>query len=91
MTHTQVPGIAAQGGRILTARDNERAVDVIESAERTAPYCACGSHMVAVAHDSQVWLECSEQSQPKTGVSGFLARVTSFTHTRRMIMELPTA
>jgi hypothetical protein len=91
MTHTQVPGITTQGPHILTQRDNERAVDLIESAERSVPYCACGSHMVAVAHDSHIWLECLNQTQPKNGLSGFYARITSFTHTRRMIMELPSA
>ena len=91
MTHTQVPGVAAQRGPFLTERDNHRAVDIIESAERSAPYCACGSHMIAVAHDQEVWLECAKHSQTRTGLSGLIARVTSFTHTRRMIMELPSA
>jgi hypothetical protein len=91
MTHTHVPGVAAHPRPLLTERENQRAVDLIETAERSAPYCLCGSHMIAVADTDQVWLECSERAQPRSGLSGLFARVTSFTHTRRMIMELPSA
>ena len=89
MTHTQVPGVAAQPAPFLNERDNERAVDRIESAERSAPYCLCGRHMIAVADDSRVCLECVARSEEKTGVAALFARITSFGHTRRMIMELP--
>jgi hypothetical protein len=88
MTHTHVPGIAAQPASFLNERENERAVDVIESAERSAPYCPCGRHMIAVADGNQVWLECSGRSIEKTGIFGLVARITGTSHTRRMIMEL---
>lgn len=91
MTHTQVPGVASHSGSFLSEGDNQRAVDLIESAERSAPYCACGAHMIAVAHDAEIWLECSQHAQPRSGLSGLLARVTSFAHSRRMIMEVPSA
>jgi hypothetical protein len=91
MTQSQSPGIAAQPTPFLAAHENERAVDLIESAERSAPYCHCGSHMVAVARDGHVWLECAQLSTEKSGISAILARLTSFGHSRRMIMELPTA
>lgn len=91
MTHTQVPGVAARPAPYLTERDNQRAVDLIETAERSAPYCLCGAHMLAVAHAEHIWLECSTQSKPRRGLSALAARFTSFTHTRRMIMELPSA
>jgi hypothetical protein len=87
MTHTQIPGVAAQPAPFLGERENQRAVDLIESAERAAPYCPCGSHMVAVSHDTQVWLECAELSREKQGLSGAIARLTSWTHARSMIME----
>ena len=90
MTHTQIPGVAVQPGPFLTERDNQRAVDMIERAERAAPYCLCGGHMIAVADDDQVWLECSSRNQEKTGISAIFARLTAFGHTRRMIMELPS-
>jgi hypothetical protein len=91
MTHTPVPGVAAQPANFLNERENARAVDLIENAERTAPYCLCGRHMLAVADGSQVWLECSSRSEQKNGLAGLFARVTAVGHTRRMIMELPTS
>ena len=89
MTHTQVPGVAAQPAPFLTERENERAVDLIERAERAAPYCLCGRHMIAVAEGGSVYLECSGRTEEKRGLAGLFARVTAFGHTRRMIMELP--
>ncbi len=91
MTHTQVPGITAGRRPFLSERENQRAVDLIENAERSAPYCLCGSHMIAVAHDEEVWLECSSQAEQKTGLSGLFARLTSIGHTRRLIMEVPSS
>ena len=91
MTQSQAPGIAAQPTPFLSERENQRAVDLIESAERSAPYCLCGAHMIAVAHDEQVWLECADQGTEKSGIGAILARLTSLGHTRRMIMELPSA
>jgi hypothetical protein len=89
LAHTQVPGVATHPTPFLTDRENQRAVDLIESAERAAPYCLCGKHMVAVAQDEQIWLECSSRMEEKTGLAGFVARITAFGHTRRMIMDLP--
>ncbi len=91
MTHTHVPGIAAQPSSFLADRENERAVDLIESAERSAPYCPCGRHMIAVADDDRIWLECSSKSEEKTGPGGLFSRLTAFAHSRSMIMELPSA
>jgi hypothetical protein len=89
MTHTHVPGVAAKPAPFLNERDNQRAVDIIERAERTAPYCLCGRHMLAIADGDAIWLECSGLGAPKAGIRGFLARVAAFGHSRRMIMELP--
>jgi hypothetical protein len=89
MTHTQVPGIAGQTTTFLSERENERAVDLIESAERSAPYCPCGRHMIATAEGTQVWLECVSRTEEKSGVSAMFSRLTALGHTRRMIMELP--
>jgi hypothetical protein len=77
--------------RILSQRENERAVDRIEAAERSSPYCICGSHMLAVAHGDEIWLECAEASQERSGLAGILARLTALGHTRRMVLQLPTA
>ncbi len=89
MTHTQVPGVAAQRTPFLSERENERAVDLIESAERSAPYCLCGRHMIATADGTQIWLECASRTEEKSGISAVFARLTALGHTRRMIMELP--
>jgi hypothetical protein len=89
MTHTQVPGVAAHPAPFLTERENERAVDRIESAERSAPYCLCGRHMVAVADEQAIYLVCSSRTEERRGASGLIARLTALGHTRRMIMELP--
>ena len=91
MTHTQVPGIAAQPASFINERENARAVELIESAERSAPYCLCGRHMIAVADGDAIVLECSSRNEEKSGFSAILARVTAFGHTRRMIMEIPSA
>lgn len=89
MTHTQVPGVAAQPAPFLDERENARAVDLIEHAERSAPYCLCGRHMIAVADGESIYLECSSRTEEKSGLSAVVARITAFGHTRRMIMELP--
>ena len=91
MAHTQVPGVAARPAPFLTERENQRAVDLIERAERSAPYCHCGKHMVAVAQDDQIWLECSSRLHDKDGLAGLFARITAFGHIRHVIMDLPAA
>ena len=91
MAHTQAPGVAAQPAPYLNDYENQRAVDLIESAERSVPYCACGRHMLAVADGPAIWLECSSRREQKADVAGALARLTAFSHTRRRIMDLPTA
>lgn len=76
--------------RELQAREQARAVDMIEAAERSAPYCLCGAHMLAVADESgAVWLECSERGRERNALEAVYARLTGWTHTRRMIMEQP--
>jgi hypothetical protein len=80
--HTQGP---------LSERENERAVDTIERAERLAPYCTCGRHMLAVAEGSVIWLECSSLIEPKVGIRARLAWLTALNHKRQKIMELPVA
>jgi hypothetical protein len=91
MAQTPTPGVAAP--TLLNARDNERAVDVIERAERSAPYCACGAHMIAVAHGQEIWLECSSRRRAveRTGLAGLIGRMLAVMHTRRLIMEVPAA
>jgi hypothetical protein len=91
MTQSQAAGFATRPHALIGERENQRAVELIESAERSSPYCLCGSHMLAVARGEEVWLECAGQATEKTGLAGLVARLTAFSHTRRMIMELPAA
>jgi len=91
MTQSQAAGFATRPTALLTQRDNQRAVELIESAERSAPFCLCGSHMLAVARGEQVWLECAELATEKAGLAGLVARMTAFSHTRRLIMDLSAA
>ena len=92
MTSGRSPGVTAPTiPHTLSEIENQRAVDRIESAERSAPYCLCGAHTLAVAEGNHVWLECSSQVAPRQGLGGLVARLTAFGHTRRLIMELPSA
>ena len=88
---TQSPTVAAQPAPFLSERENQRAVDLIESAERSAPYCLCGAHMIAIERDGEVWLECAEQRKEKRGFRAILSRLSFLGHTRQLIMELPRA
>lgn len=91
MTQSPAAGFETRPAPFLTERENQRAVELIESAERSAPFCLCGSHMLAVAHEDEVWLECAEQTREKTGMAALIGRLTAFSHSRRLLMELPSA
>ena len=91
MTQSPTTGFATRPAPLLTERENQRAVELIESAERSSPTCLCGSHMLAVAHGDAVWLECAEQTRSKEGLAAFIGRLTAFSHSRRLLMELPSA
>ena len=88
---TSAENTQGRTARELNARETARAVDMIETAERSAPYCTCGAHMLAVADESgAVWLECSERNRERNALAAVFARLTGWTHTRRLIMEQPT-
>lgn len=86
MTQSQSAGFTTRPMPILTERENQRAVEIIESAERAMPHCPCGSHMLAVAEADGVWLECAEHTRERTGVAALVARLTALGHSRRRIM-----
>jgi hypothetical protein len=69
--------------------DRDALVDLVEDAERTNPFCACGAPMIVAEHEGGLWLECS--ARRRTG-EGLLARVTSFDwlapHRRRLLVDL---
>ena len=66
MTRSHAAGMTTRPTPFLTERENQRAVELIEAAERTSPYCLCGSHMLAVAHGDEVWLECASRDQARS-------------------------
>jgi hypothetical protein len=91
MAHSHQSGAAAQPAPFLTEHENMRAVDLIERAERSAPYCLCGRHMLAVADGTEIWLECASRTERRSGLAGLVSRLTVFGHTRQLVMELPSA
>lgn len=46
--------------------ENYQAVQRIEDAMRTTPFCACGSWTVVVADGDRIRLECSTLQEPKS-------------------------
>ena len=93
---TQGQSAASATGGIAFARlselENERAVERIETAEREDPTCVCGAHMVAVARNGSLWLECSNVQRRGDGARGLLRQVMDMLgHSRRRIMDLPAS
>ena len=64
------PGLAAE-----QLHGQLHPLDLIENAERSNPHCLCGAHMIAVAHDDRVWLECTPRNTERQGLSSILARL----------------
>ncbi len=94
MTQTQPAGSvdASAPATRLSALEQERALERIESAEREGPNCVCGAYMVAVARDGTLWLECSSVQHHRGGLTGLLGRFMDILgHSRRRVMELPVS
>ena len=64
-----------------------RALERIEQAMRTTPFCVCGEPNVPVSHGDDIWLECATRIEPK----GILRRLISLDfavgHTARVIVD----
>jgi len=68
--------------------DRLAVLNVIESAERATPTCECGAIMGAVMRDSELWLECGAQPQPRDGrLAWAVAFLTERPHTRRLLLD----
>lgn len=68
--------------------DNWRALELIERAEREAPFCACGQPNVPVGRNGGVWLECASlQTLPDGRIRRLLSTLDSRAHTRRLIVD----
>jgi hypothetical protein len=71
---------------------NTHYVDIIEQAADTTPYCPCGQHTTPVWRNGTVWLECASLGEPRGGVvARLVGAVTSTTHIRVPIVEVPAA
>ena len=69
--------------------DHARAVDLIEKAIDTRPFCSCGRHTTPVWRDGVVWLECSSLGDPREGVvARFVAAATAPAHVRTPIVDV---
>jgi hypothetical protein len=70
--------------------DQARAVDLIETAVDTRPFCFCGRHTTPVWRDGVVWLECSSLGDPRDGViARIVAAATTPAHLRTPIVDIP--
>jgi hypothetical protein len=69
--------------------DDERALDLIEQAMSTDPFCpVCDAPTEIRDHDGRLWLECSTAAA--VAPAGLRARLgASFTsHPRRLVLDL---
>ena len=63
------------------------AVDQIERAQRDQPFCpACFAPTVPVAEAGQIWLRCSRDLEPHTGLGRLLAFFPLGGHTQHSIV-----
>ena len=68
--------------------DNDKALDLIEQAERQTPLCSCCTPTVPVGHPGGVWLECSTLQGPRLRGSRWLQPLDLFSpHLRRLVVD----
>jgi len=64
------------------------AVDQIERAQREEPFCpTCGAPTVPVADAGQIWLRCSQDIQPHSGLARLLSFFPLGGHIQRSILS----
>jgi hypothetical protein len=68
--------------------DNDRALEIIESAARTQPTCPCGSHTVTVARGDIVRLSCATLHRPRSIVRRLLTLDFAYPHIDRTVIDL---
>jgi len=74
----------------MNVRTTSRALDLIESAIRSQPYCPCGEPTDAVARDGEIWLDCVTLREDK-GVLQRLMTLDFATHLSRPVVADPAA
>jgi hypothetical protein len=72
----------------MNSTTNTRALDLIESAVRSTPYCACGEPTDAIAREGEIWLECVTLREEK-GIVRRLLSLDFVGHVSRPIVDDP--
>ena len=74
---------------VTAVEANVAALEAIERAERSTPFCTCGEPTSPVGRDGAVWLQCiSLNDEPKGGpVARLLRAITEPAHVREVIIE----
>jgi hypothetical protein len=69
--------------------ENWAAIEAIEQAESTTPFCSCGELTSAAARDGNVWLECISLREEPTGgtIVRFLRSIMAPVHVRELIID----
>ena len=68
--------------------DNDRALELIESAARSQPSCPCGSHTVTIARDDIVRLSCATLERPAGIARRILTLDFAYPHIDRKVIDL---
>ena len=72
----------------MHAPTTTRALDLIESAIRSQPFCPCGQPTDAVTRDGEIWLDCVTLREDK-GVIRRLMTLDFATHVSRPLVADP--
>ncbi len=68
--------------------DQAHVLDVLEQAQRRAPFCrACMSPTTPVAREGVIWLECASMQEDRPFLKKLLSLDFGGTHMRRVILE----
>jgi hypothetical protein len=65
---------------------NTHALDLIESAIRSTPYCVCGEPTDAIAREGEIWLDCVTLREEK-GIVRRLLSLDFVPHVSRPIVD----
>lgn len=68
--------------------DTEKALEVIELAQRDMPFCGCGRPTLVVGESGQLWLDCVAGHTPvRGGAAGrLLRRAGTASHLHKLLL-----
>ena len=69
--------------------ENWAAIEAIEQAGRTTPFCVCGEVTSPASRDGNVWLECISLREEPTGgtIVRFLRSIVAPVHVHELIID----